>query len=311
VKKSIKMLIITLVTVICFTLTSIAFAAGPSTNGTDEKAPNSSDSATSISNMQDTQNVKEEIKNSGGYKNINSNADAKTRGNALKDRKRVLEQTQNKLKEQIKKLENEKTDLENQYKEAVKTENQGQIQALQLQIQQKEKDINSSKDQLKQIREQIRETIRNSYTNEERNRLKSLEEELKEKNRDIKILPVDSIIAKGTMLKFDTPPVIKEGRILIPVRALTEGFGASVTWDQAKQEVTIQRGEVKIVLQIGNNLAYVNGEEVKIDVPPETINNRTIVPLRFIAEKLGLKVNWDEESETVEVEGSQAMSTNE
>lgn len=99
--------------------------------------------------------------------------------------------------------------------------------------------------------------------------------------------------------------------MLIPVRALTEGFGASVTWDQAKQEVTIQKEEVKIVLQIGNNLAYVNGEEVKIDVPPETINNRTVVPLRFIVEKLGLKVNWDAESETVEIEDSQAMNTNE
>lgn len=310
-KKSIKMLIITLVTVIFFTSTSIAFAAGPSTNGTDEKGPNSSDSATNISNTQDTQNVKEEIKNSGKYENRNSNADAKTSGNALKDRNRVLEQTQNKLKEQIKELEREKKELENQNKEAVRTENQGQVQALQLQIQQQEQDINSCKDQLKQIREQIRETIRNSYTNEERNKLKALEEELKKKYQDIKVLPVDSVIAKGTMIKFDTPPVVKEGRILIPVRALTEGFGATVTWDQAKQEVTIQRGEVKIVLQIGNNLAYVNGEEVKIDVPPETINNRTVVPLRFVNEKLGLKVNWDEDSETVEVEESQAMNISE
>lgn len=310
-KKSIKMLIITLVTILCFTSTSIVVAAGPSSTGAGDKSQNSSNSTTDISNSQDTQNVKEEVKNSGGYENKNSNVDAKTSGNALKDRNRVLEQTQNTLREQIKKLENEKTDLENQYKEAVRTENQGQAQALQLQIQQKEQDINSSKDQLKQIREQIRETIRNSYTNEERNQLKVLEGELKESYKDIKVLPVDSVIAKGAIIKFDTPPVIKEGRMLIPVRALTEGFGASVTWDQAKQEVTIQREEVNIVLQIGNNLAYVNGEEVKIDVPPETINNRTVVPLRFIVEKLGLKVNWDAESETVEIEDSQAMNTNE
>ncbi|MCR4435789.1 MAG: copper amine oxidase N-terminal domain-containing protein [Clostridiales bacterium] len=310
-KKSIKMLIIILVTILCFTSTSIVFAAGPSSTGSGGTSQNSSNSTTNISNTQDTENIKEEVKNSGGYENKNPDVDAKTSGNALKEQVRVLEQTQNTLRDQMKKLENGMADLENKYKEAVRTENQGQAQALQLQIQQKEQDINSSKDQLKQIREQIRETIRNSYTNEERNRLKTLEEELQEKYQDIKVLPVDSVVAKGTMIKFDTLPVIKEGRTLIPVRALTEGFGASVAWDQAKQEVTIQREEVKIVLQIGNNLAYVNGEEVKIDVPPETINNRTVVPLRFIVEKLGLKVNWDAESETVEIEDSQATNANE
>ncbi|MGE5615103.1 MAG: copper amine oxidase N-terminal domain-containing protein [Bacillota bacterium] len=234
-KKNNKMfaVILSLATIICLVMTSNAFAAGTK-NGNDKKVANNSNT-TGISNIQ------------ANDENMNSSAEAKTKG-----------------------------------------------------------------DQLKQIREQIRERIRNLYTKEEKDRLKSLEKELKKKYKDIKVLPVDSVITKGAMIKFDTPPVIKEGRILIPVRALTEGFGASVTWDQAKKEVTIQRGEVKIVLQIGNNLAYVNGEEVKIDVPPEIINNRTVVPLRFIAEKLGLKVNWDEESETVEVEeDSQAASTNE
>lgn len=310
-KKSIKMLIITLVTILCFTSTSIVFAAGPSSTGAGEKSQNSSNSTTNISNTQDTENIKEEVKNSGGYENKNPDVDAKTSGNALKEQVRVLEQTQNTLRDQMQKLENEMADLENQYKEAVRTENQGQAQTLQLQIQQKEQDVDSSKEQLKQIRGQIRETIRNSYTNEEKDKLKVLEQQLKESYKDIRVLPVDSVIAKGAIIKFDTPPVIKEGRTLIPVRALTEGFGASVTWDQAERKVTIQRAEIKIVLQMGNNLAYVNGEEVKIDVPPEAINNRTVVPLRFIVEKLGLKVNWDAESETVEVEDSQAANANE
>jgi hypothetical protein len=323
-KKNIKMRIIILVTMLCFVSTSIVFAAGQSsiefgeTNQPGqssiefgETSQNSSDSTTNISNTQTTENIKEEVENSDGYENKNPDIDAKTSGNILKEQFYVLEQTQNTLRDQMKKLEKDIADLENKYKEAAKAENQEQTQVLKLQIQQKEQEIDSSKEQLEQIRGQIKEKILDSYTNEELDKLKVLEQQLKERYKDIKVLPVDSIIAKGAIIKFDTPPVIKEGRTLIPIRALAEGFGASVAWDQAEQKVTVQKGEIKIVLQIGAKLAYVNGKEVKIDVPPETINNRTVIPLRFIIENLGLKVNWDAESETVEVEDNQVTNTNE
>ena len=116
------------------------------------------------------------------------------------------------------------------------------------------------------------------------------------------MLGVDSVIAKGKNFKFDTPPVIKGGRTLIPVRAITEGFGANVEWNTETQQVTITKGEKVIILIIGSDTAVVNGEEIQIDSKSEILNGRTVVPLRFIIENFGLKVEWDDETETIEIE---------
>jgi len=76
-KKSIKMLIITLVTILCFTSTSIVFAAGPSLTGAGEKSQNSSNSTTNISNTQDTQNIKTGTQSGQGSGSGSSNAEKK------------------------------------------------------------------------------------------------------------------------------------------------------------------------------------------------------------------------------------------
>jgi len=54
----------------------------------------------------------------------------------------------------------------------------------------------------------------------------------------------------------------------------------------------ITLGDISIGLQIGNPTAMVNGDVVVLDVPPELVNNRTFVPIRFIAETFGAKVEW-------------------
>ncbi|AFS77254.1 copper amine oxidase-like protein [Gottschalkia acidurici 9a] len=107
---------------------------------------------------------------------------------------------------------------------------------------------------------------------------------------------------KNKDIKFDTPPVIKEGRTLIPVRAITEGFGANLEWNEETKEVKINKDGNEIILKIGSDIALVNGKEVKLDVNANTFSNRTYVPLRFISENLGLKVEWDDESQTVEID---------
>jgi len=108
------------------------------------------------------------------------------------------------------------------------------------------------------------------------------------------------VFTNGTELKFDVPPVIKEGRTLVPLRALTEGFGATVEYDAENQTVTVTKGETTIVLTLGQNVALVNGQEVTLDAKAELNNSRTIVPLRFIAETFKLDVdNPDEDIVTV------------
>jgi hypothetical protein len=70
---------------------------------------------------------------------------------------------------------------------------------------------------------------------------------------------------------------------------------------KATIRATYTSGTTEIVLNLESNTAYVNGAEVTIDVAPTTINSRTIVPLRFITETLGLKVDWDDETDTIEI----------
>ncbi|MBB6217978.1 hypothetical protein HNQ80_004115 [Anaerosolibacter carboniphilus] len=158
-----------------------------------------------------------------------------------------------------------------------------------------------TKAEIKKEIKNLREAAKQAYTEEEVQKINESIEAIKASNPNVKVIPVENIISKNMKIKFDTPPVIKDGRTLVPVRALTQAFGAEVGWNSETKEVTISKGDVEIVLKLGSNIAIVNGQEVEIEVPAETINSRTVIPLRFIVESLGLKTNWDEDSETIEI----------
>ena len=97
---------------------------------------------------------------------------------------------------------------------------------------------------------------------------------------------------------MDTVPVIVESRTILPIRYVVEALGAEIEWSAPDQKVTITFGETVIELWIGNNSATVNGDYVYIDpgnpnvVPFIQDPGRTMMPLRFISETLGCKVNW-------------------
>ena len=97
---------------------------------------------------------------------------------------------------------------------------------------------------------------------------------------------------------MDTVPVIVESRTFLPIRYVVEALGAVITWSTPDQKVTIVFGEKTIELWIGNNSATVNGDYVYIDpgnpnvVPFIQDPGRTMMPLRFVAETLGCKVDW-------------------
>ncbi|MBE7054372.1 MAG: hypothetical protein E7391_08935 [Ruminococcaceae bacterium] len=111
------------------------------------------------------------------------------------------------------------------------------------------------------------------------------------------------ITLNGTALTMDQPPIIVEGRTLVPVRAIFEALGATVTWDDATKTATGVLGGTTVSLQINNTQAKVNGLDVTLDVPAQIVNSRTLVPVRFISESLGCKVDWDDATKTVIIEG--------
>lgn len=104
----------------------------------------------------------------------------------------------------------------------------------------------------------------------------------------------------GKTVTNDVAPVIKNDRTMLPARFVAEGLGATVEWDEtAPGIVTITKGEIKIVIRIGEETAVVNGKEVKLDSPAFIENDRTYTPVRFVAENLGAKVEWQEGSNEV------------
>ena len=102
------------------------------------------------------------------------------------------------------------------------------------------------------------------------------------------------------VIKFpDTQPMMVASSILVPMRGVFERMGASLTWDQAKQMVTADRGDHHVVLIMGKNTAEVDGSAVPMAQPAIVVQGRTMVPLRFLGQSLGLHVDWHAADRTV------------
>ena len=110
----------------------------------------------------------------------------------------------------------------------------------------------------------------------------------------------------GETRTLDSPPVIKNSRTLLPIRAVVEALGGTVGWDATEKKVTVTLSSTTIELWIGKNTAMVNGVNKPIDpsnnkVVPEIINSRTMLPLRFVTENLGCDVQWDGTTKTITI----------
>jgi hypothetical protein len=99
---------------------------------------------------------------------------------------------------------------------------------------------------------------------------------------------------------LEAPPLIVHGRTLIPVRVLAETMGMNVSWVSVGQYIWLDRDGERLELQIGRNFAWKYAlntpekkEKIEMDVPPMIVNNRTLLPLRFVTENFGALVDWN------------------
>ena len=112
----------------------------------------------------------------------------------------------------------------------------------------------------------------------------------------------DNILTiNGKPVEVETPYAVGVGVTLVPVRVITEAFGANVGWDNATKSIPIEYEGVKILLQIGNPIAEVNGTPEALLAPPEISGQSTMVPLRFISETFGAVVGYDNATGSVTV----------
>ena len=111
----------------------------------------------------------------------------------------------------------------------------------------------------------------------------------------------DTILNNNIEIKTPAPPIIKNGRTIIPVREVVEGLGGNVSWDEETKTTHITFDENELYLPIGSFECSVNGETVTLDVAPEIINNKTYLPLRFVCENIGAIVYWEETANKITV----------
>ncbi|MGB9578050.1 MAG: stalk domain-containing protein, partial [Halothiobacillaceae bacterium] len=112
------------------------------------------------------------------------------------------------------------------------------------------------------------------------------------------------MIVGGIPQATDSAAVIRNGRTLLPVRSFIEAFGGSVQWNAKAGVTTVRLGGRTLQLTIGSNQAVLDGKAVAIDpsnaaVVPVIVDGRTFLPVRFVADSLGISVAWDAASQTV------------
>lgn len=112
-------------------------------------------------------------------------------------------------------------------------------------------------------------------------------------------------------MSFDVPPLLIDQRVLVPFRALFEALGAEVIWDNEKQTAYASTANLLITMPLNKPYAGVNGLQIPLDVPAIMRDNRVLVPVRFVAETLGAKVNWVNATQSVYLasSGSVTLST--
>lgn len=112
----------------------------------------------------------------------------------------------------------------------------------------------------------------------------------------------DSVLSiNGSEVEVVTPYVKGKGTTLVPLRVITEAFGAKVEWVDETQTVNLEYPDVNISLQIDNEVVTVNDHKETLDVAPELIEGTTMVPLRFISESFGADVRFDDETKAITV----------
>ncbi len=103
----------------------------------------------------------------------------------------------------------------------------------------------------------------------------------------------------GKYLYFDYPPVMSNGRVMLPLRKIFDLFSMEVEWDQETETALIHDEGHQIEIRAGSTTAQVNGKEIALHTPAIVLQDKMYVPVRFIAESIGAFVDWNSEFQTV------------
>ncbi|MGG4212025.1 stalk domain-containing protein [Paenibacillus sp. FSL L8-0638] len=109
------------------------------------------------------------------------------------------------------------------------------------------------------------------------------------------------VIINGVTQQYTQSPIVSQNTTLVPLRGVFESLGAQVEWDSKAKKVTASKNDDTLTLNIGSKLAYKNSKPVQLDAATQIQKGQVLVPLRFVSQSLGAKVNWDQTTRTVTI----------
>ena len=107
------------------------------------------------------------------------------------------------------------------------------------------------------------------------------------------------VVFNDEEITFDVSPIIINNRTMVPMRAIYEALGATVEWNIVTNTASGTKNGIVVEFTIGEPKVYVNMNAKVIDAPAVIINDRTLVPVRALAEGFGIDVKWDSTKHTV------------
>lgn len=120
-------------------------------------------------------------------------------------------------------------------------------------------------------------------------------------NTVIKLKPGENFITINSDRVVVEKSFVEKGVTMVPIRAITEGFGAQVEWNSGDNSIGIINNNTTIKLFVGKSAAVVNGVRKTLDCPPEVIKNTTMVPLRFLSENFSAYVDYNSKTSQITV----------
>lgn len=110
------------------------------------------------------------------------------------------------------------------------------------------------------------------------------------------------VMLNGRPVSFeDAQPQIIAGRTMVPFRRLADSLGVQVTWEQETRSIAAVGLGKNVRLTVDSPVMWVNGQAKYLDVPPQIVGNRTLVPLRAFSTAFGADVDWDGDTRTAYV----------
>ncbi|TYP73217.1 stalk domain-containing protein [Paenibacillus methanolicus] len=114
------------------------------------------------------------------------------------------------------------------------------------------------------------------------------------------------VVLNDEAVELTNGVVSRSNQTFVPLRSIFEKLGAKITWNAAEKLVTLEGGAqasdpLKITINYTTGITTLNGKAVDTGTPPFSLAGTSYLPLRFVSEQLGAKVDWNQQEEKINI----------